>query len=393
MVRKAAARVEEVEPVELSPIQAKFQTALKEIADKLIERDEVVPLFLVGLICHEHVCIQGPPGTAKSLLADSVLSFVDAPVYSELMMKDTPAEAVFGPLDIPLLTGQTTGKSEYVRLVDGYLPAAVGAFLDEVFKSGPAVLNRLLKIMNERRFRNKGQMLSVPLISLFSASNEWPNDQEGGKELAAFMDRYLLRANIESVRSPAGRQRLLWTRDHVPQLSVRVTEAELRQAKKEAQALPWEPKAKDTLTTILQALNKEGIVPGDRRQYKAVDVAAANAYLNGATQVDTEHLEILQHVLWVDPVEQPRKAAEIITKLANPLGSQIAALLLEAQTIVEGTNPGDLQESIIGTKKLEEIGKKLNKLKKTDKQKNALDFVEQSVRDLRMAAMQASFGG
>ncbi|MFO0801964.1 MAG: hypothetical protein U0791_02405 [Gemmataceae bacterium] len=42
--------------------------------------------------------------------------------------------------------------------------------------------------------------------------------------------------------------------------------------------------------------------PGDRRQMKAVAAARAYAWLNGATQVEPEHLEVLASVLWDDPV-------------------------------------------------------------------------------------------
>ena len=43
-------------------------------------------------------------------------------------------------------------------------------------------------------------------------------------------------------------------------------------------------------------------------------VAQAFAYLEGATQVEPEHLEVLQHVLWEGPLEQPQKCAQVIAR-------------------------------------------------------------------------------
>jgi MoxR-like ATPase len=391
--RTAAERVATVEDIAPSPVRQKFMTTLREITASLIERDEEVILFLVALVTHEHVCIQGPPGTGKSLLADSVLSWIDGPVYSELMMKDLPPEGVFGPLDIPKLTGKTTGTSEYVRLVKGYLPDAVVAFLDEIWKATGSVLNRNLKISHERQFRNGAQPLvphvpNVPLISMFAASNEWPNDQEGGKELAALMDRFLLRKDIKPISTQAGRERLLWVRDHVPKLSTKITRDELVLAKKEATALPWKPESKAILNKILRELAKQGIMPGDRRQYKSIDVASGYAYLSGGQAVEPEHLEVLQHVLWVDPNEQPKAVAEIVGKLANPTGTQINGLLLEAQTIFDGSDHSELSQAAVASAKLNEVYRKISSLKNSDKQQRALEYVAARIADVKAEAVK-----
>jgi MoxR-like ATPase len=385
--KAAAERVETIDEAPVSLIQQKFTTTLQEIIAALIERDDEVIMALVALICHEHMFLQGPPGTGKSLLADSIMSWFDGPTFSELMMKDLPSDAIFGPLDIPRLLGKKTGESEYFRLVPGYLPAARIAFFDETFKAGPAVLNRVLKIMNERKFLNGNQTINVPLITMLGASNEWPSDQDAGKELGALVDRFLLRKNIKPVSSHQGRQRLLFERDHTPKLSTRITEAELHQAKREALALPWNQKTKDVLVKILNALQGQGIIVGDRRQYKAVDCTAANAYLQGAKSVEPEHLEILQHVLWTDPNEQPKKAAEIVLKLANPVGAQIAQYLVEAQQILE-EDLSDLGKLIQAKRKLDEVHTKLEQLKETEKQKQALTFIETEMENLSRTAMK-----
>lgn len=57
-------------------------------------------------------------------------------------------------------------NDEYVRQIDGYLPTAEVAFIDEIFKANSAILNALLTLLNERLFDNGNQRFSVPLLCL-----------------------------------------------------------------------------------------------------------------------------------------------------------------------------------------------------------------------------------
>ena len=60
-------------------------------------------------------------------------------------------------------------NDEYVRQIDGYLPTAEVAFVDEIFKANSAILNALLTLLNERLFDNGNQRLPVPLLCLVSS--------------------------------------------------------------------------------------------------------------------------------------------------------------------------------------------------------------------------------
>lgn len=59
-------------------------------------------------------------------------------------------------------------NDEYVRKLDGYLPTAEVAFIDEIFKANSAILNALLTLLNERLFDNGNERLPVPLLCLVS---------------------------------------------------------------------------------------------------------------------------------------------------------------------------------------------------------------------------------
>lgn len=55
---------------------------------------------------------------------------------------------------------------QYIRQIEGYLPDANVAFIDEIFKANSAILNTLLTVLNERLFDNGSERIRVPLVCL-----------------------------------------------------------------------------------------------------------------------------------------------------------------------------------------------------------------------------------
>src|SRR5205085_2391033 len=147
-------------------------------------------------------------------------------------------------------------------------------------------------------------------------------------------------------------------------------------------ALPWSQEAKQALETILRELSKEGILPGDRRQFKSVAAAQSFAYLNGDDQVEPEHLEILSSVLWDDPVEQPQKCASVIARIANPVGMRLSGLLLEAEQILAGCDPRNLAQAAAATAKLGEIDRSLATLRGNGRVERARTHIQEQARKL-----------
>lgn len=70
-------------------------------------------------------------------------------------------QELFGPLSMRGLE-----NDEYVRKIDGYLPTAEVAFIDDIFKANSAILNALLTLLNERLFDNGNQRFPVPLLCM-----------------------------------------------------------------------------------------------------------------------------------------------------------------------------------------------------------------------------------
>ena len=365
-------------------LQEKFATVRKELTAALIERDEEVDVVLTALVANEHALFVGNPATAKSMLLDSLLAWTGGKKFSILLTKFSVPEEVCGAISLAALK-----EDRFIRITTGKLPEADYAFIDECFKASSAILNTILKILNERTFdAGDGVARKVPLRMCVGASNEWPSP-ETGKELAALFDRFLLRRGVSPIRSQVGQQRLLWIRDHTPKLSTTITPEEVEWARRAADALPWSVEAKQALEAILRELSKEVVQPGDRRQYKTVGVVQAYAYLCGADEVAPEHLEIAASTLWEDPIEQPQKVVQVISRIANPTGMRVTQLLLEAEQVLVACDVRNLSDAAKAAAKLAEIERQFATLKGNGRVDRARDYVRNELKKLKLASIEA----
>src|ERR1043166_4602481 len=171
--------------------QDKLRKIREELQQMFLERAELIDGALAALLSAQHVLIVGPPGTAKSMLADELCRRISGATYFQwLLTKLTTPEELFGAVSLRALEAD-----DYRRVTTHKLPEAHIAFLDEVFKANSSILNAILTLINERRFHNGRDVLDVPLITLFGASNELPEEDE----LQALYDRFLLRFVVDYI--------------------------------------------------------------------------------------------------------------------------------------------------------------------------------------------------
>ena len=336
----------------------------------MVEKMGVKPYFDFHVPRYQNywACGMFHHNTAKSLLIDSLMRWLEgsSKKFSVLLNKASMPDEVYGPLNI---TELKNGK--FVRVMHGKLPEADFAFLDEIFKASTTILNSMLKILNERLYdKGDGEVL-CPLKVAIAASNEWPDAQE----LGALFDRFLLRKTVKQV-SKIGRRRLLRDRSHAPEFTSTISVEELDQAHDEAMALDFSDQAWSVLEEILDELNREGILPGDRRMKKATNIARAFAYLRGASEVEPVHLEVLKYVLWNDAGEQEKKCHQIVCRLSNPVGSKITDLLMQAASVVEVSKP---EEAV---SKLQELQKQLKELPEHERRDAAIRYVGNEVKQM-----------
>ena len=178
----------------IEPTRERLNLLRQRLSRYFVQKQELVDLMCVCTIAQEPLLIVGPPGTAKS---DLVTKFCEALTLDEddyfeyMLTKFTEPSELIGPIDLSRLK-----EGAYVRKVQGKLPLARIAFLDEIFKSNSAILNTLLTIINERKFYQDGRPVPVRLAMLFAATNQVPEFEE----LAALRDRFVLKAESLPVK-------------------------------------------------------------------------------------------------------------------------------------------------------------------------------------------------
>jgi MoxR-like ATPase len=343
-----------------------FNNLRDTLAASLIEREPEIDAMLLGLVAREHVLLVGPPGTAKSTLINSLTGAIEgARSFSVLLTKFTTPEEIFGPIKVSALR-----EDRYERSIDGYLPTVEIAFLDEIWKASSAILNTTLTLLQERKFDNGAMRVACPLQLAIAASNEWPSVEEG-QELGAVFDRFLIRRVVKPV-SPANRDKLLF--NWLPSVSKQLTLTDINDAIAHVGAVTFSDDAKAALHQILDNLAGAGIRPGDRRSRKSVNIARAAAWLAGSIEVEPAHLECLADVLWSSP-EQIDQTAEIVLKVANPVGSVVMDLMREVNEILSA----DLAE----TPAQAEASKKLGPIVKRVKELATQNPANKRVQDLK----------
>ncbi len=261
----------------------------------LVERELVARLTLLALIAGEHIILFGPPGTAKSLVAQRIGMCVDdASTYFErLLTRFSVPEEIFGPLSIKALE-----NDEYKRQISGYLPTAHFAFLDEIFKANSAILNSLLTILNERSFDNGSTRVGVPLRMVVGASNELP--AEG--ELSALFDRFLLRVEVEPVSANGfGRLLELTENKFVIDREMKLTIADLDAIKEAADQVQIPAAVQNLLIRCREECIAKQIQVSDRRWRKVVKLLKVSAASNGRNEVSLWDCGLLEHCLWEKP--------------------------------------------------------------------------------------------
>lgn len=328
---------------------AKLRTIEAELGALFVEREEVVRAMLLALLSQEHLALIGPPGTAKSMLITELAKRVGDPAgnglrcFVYLLTKFTTPEELFGPVSISGLKAD-----DYRRVTDGKLADVELAFLDETFKASSAILNYLLRLMNEREFENGRQSAQAPLISLFGASNELPQETE----LEALFDRFLLRMIVGYV-SEGGFTRLqqLIANHRARQAPQTMTRAELVALQQTVNQLPVPGPIIDIIAQLRRELGSKGIRVSDRRWGKTYGVLRAHALLEGRSAVEEEDLAVLKHLLWSSP-DQQAEISKLCARLSNPINGKATELADQAASVYEATmaahgQSGDTQQKVV----------------------------------------------
>ncbi|TCO52885.1 AAA family ATPase [Actinocrispum wychmicini] len=277
-----------------------LQTVRRDLDARFVGRAQAVALLVLAVVAREHVLLIGPPGTAKTELITRFAGLIQARRFSYLLTRFTEPSEIFGPLDFELFQA-----GSYRVKTEDMLPSAEVVFLDEVFQGSGAILNTLLSLINERRFHNGSQTERTPLISVFGASSELPDDPG----LQAFSDRFLLRLEVESVASAQLADLLTRGWEHerarVPpggEPPVLLME-DLRALSDSVREVDIDP-VRGILADLVGELLAQGVTLSDRRIVRAQKLVAAAALLREDGTARPRDLWPIAH-LWTVQSDAP----------------------------------------------------------------------------------------
>lgn len=303
-----------------SQLQSRVSALLEKVGAGLHEREQVLAVSLLATLSGQNTFLYGPPGTAKSLISRRLSAAFNTGAYFEhLMNRFTTPEEVFGPVSIKELK-----EDRYIRKTVGYLPTAEFAFLDEIWKSSPAILNTLLTLINEHKFKNGEIVENAPLKSLIAASNEVPQDNQG---LDALYDRFVVRLVVPPIEQEENFNNLINSKPSSDRPDIDsdllVSGDELVQWRHKIHDIQLSDNCLLIIKMIRTELNDRfeelGVYVSDRRWQRAAQLIKASAFFNGRQETNQSDLVLLKHCLWTTP-ENQQQVQDIVLNAIKECG-------------------------------------------------------------------------
>ena len=336
----------------------RFKLLLQEMNRGIYEKNTEISLSLLAALAGESVILLGPPGVAKSMVARQLkTAFRDAQTFEYLMSRFSTPDEIFGPVSIQKLKTSDT----YERAVEGYLPTADVAFLDEIWKAGPAIQNTLLTVINEKIFRNGNREMHLPLKLLVAASNELPAKGEG---LEALWDRFVIRIESRPIKLEKNFRAMLLeshadfsgstggvghadfadNADFSGSMGksgstdfsdLKITAEEYAEWAEKICKIGVKEEVLDVISAIrksLRAVNvdeaaeRRNIYVSDRRWKNIVRLLRTSAFMQDREEVDICDLLPIYHCLWQEPEERDAIRNIVIRALFAPFAERLVEM-------------------------------------------------------------------
>ena len=308
-------------------LASKFNILEDQLNDEVFERTDEIHSAILALLSRRHMFMFGTPGVAKSFVVDRLVERIDGledgGYFKWLLTKFSVPEEIFGGPDFKVLKDEGI----YKRITTNKLPVASVAFLDEAFKANSAILNSLLKILNEREFDNCDDDPHVPLLSVFAGSNELP----ASRELDALADRLHFWHYVKPIAEPANFVRMLKLDVGEPDKVISLDD--IKAAQEEVQKVQITDTIYEVFVNLSDQLRTADVPVTDRRFHQSIGVIQAEAWLNGREVAEVADMKPLMHMLW-RTVEHIDKVRTIVLNLVDPLEKMVLDLQSELDKAV-----------------------------------------------------------
>lgn len=319
----------------------------KYINLNLLEREAEIDSAFLGIVSRNSVLYIGDVGAAKTQLVEAVADMCGLTFFNTLMSQTTKPEQIFGPIDVPAYA-----KGIQRRKIDGYAPTAQIIHLDEIFKATSVILDPLLWLLNENKFRNDDEgIILCPTVTTFGSSNEIPTD-DGSR---AIYDRFLLRHEVSYIKTQSNMHKLLkmamgtYSIKRPEKLSLdTITRLRNASSKVHVPADVW-----DTIIATRNQVQRATNIPiSDRRMARAVRLVQTNALFHYRKEVERSDIEVLANLFWDNP-EHIRKIRAIVIARSGQVKGDLMSYIETAESVYDkAVKTGSIAA---GRRKLKEI--------------------------------------
>jgi MoxR-like ATPase len=161
-------------------------TAQEEIGKAVVGQRDVIEMLLIAMLARGHILLEGPPGTAKTLMARAIARAVGGNFHRVQFTPETTPSEILGEVI------RRNGREEFEKG-----PIFANVFLADEINRGPARTQAaLLEAMQERHvtLRARTYWIDPPFVVVATQN---PYEQNGVFPLAeSQLDRFLVKIEI-----------------------------------------------------------------------------------------------------------------------------------------------------------------------------------------------------
>lgn len=301
--------------------------ALRSLLDThVVAHDEAKRAVLLGLVCREHIYLEGPPGTAKTRMAEIAARGSSLEFFFYQLHRDTRLAELLGDVVLerrPLPAAEGEGERIHQRIEPGGLLTAEVAVLDDISRAPGEALNVLLRILNERKFGDQ----SIPLLSAIATSNPLRDEYYNEPLDPANLDRFAIQLRVGGLiqsDDPSAARNLIerFARGEVaeqPEPSPVVDRTDLDALYARLAEIELPERVQDSLLETLRSLVQEhgcndtnSLLTDRSFLVKSVKLLRGRALLAGRSEVALEDLEVLT---WMTTFRVPEEVHEKMPEL------------------------------------------------------------------------------